>query len=354
MKRNKAGQGVLPVGLPVMLLFVASLLTSSLVLSQDHEPAAGDMVEAASVEGAAGTELSAREWLAKMSDGLREVNYQGVFTYQRGDKVESLRIVHGVIDDKEYETLEYMDGDEREVVRNGHLLSCYHPGNHLVRLYDQQQAELQAAAPAVDQLQRHYQFVIVGNDRIAGRPVVHIAVSPRDKHRYGHQLFLDKETGLLLKSELSDSAGKPLERFQFVAIDVGVVLQLADFNKPAESKKTLTVAADHNHAPANSAAAGTEAWKVAWLPQGFISTAMEVAPGDADMRTFTDGMAVFSVFLEPLSGGDSSEGIAFQGATIAYSLTLQLHGLPHRVIVVGEIPQATAKEIARSVVLADS
>ena len=71
------------------------------------------------------------------------------------------------------------------------------------------------------------------------------------------------------------------------------------------------------------------------------------------VMAFTDGLAAFSVFLEPndlVNGQDGVQGWAQRGATMAYSRVMLLGGSPFRVTVVGEIPQKTAERIASSVV----
>ena len=55
-------------------------------------------------------------------------------------------------------------------------------------------------AKARDEFGSFYQLRMDGEDRIANRQVVKLLVTPRDAYRLGHSLFLDKETGLLLKS----------------------------------------------------------------------------------------------------------------------------------------------------------
>ena len=71
------------------------------------------------------------------------------------------------------------------------------------------------------------------------------------------------------------------------------------------------------------------------------------------MGSDTDGLAVFSVFVEQHNAESAVAGVqgrAQRGATMAYSRAFQLNGQPLRVTVVGEIPQATAERIAASIV----
>ena len=299
----------------------------------------------------------ARALLDKMSHSFRELNYQGAFSYQQGDVTQSLRITHAVIDGEEYERLEYMDGERREVLRRGHHLSCIHPGHQLVRLYQQHQQVKNGTPPNSTNrpdLINYYDISMLQQGRVAGREVMEILVSPKDTHRFVHQLSIDTETGLLLRSIVKGDAGKVLERFQFADIQIGVEIPLEHFQGADHSYQ-----AEHID-PERSAVVGNQPqWSVNWLPGGFTAVVVNQDATADDMVTFTDGFAVFSVFLEkeertePVSAelDRNVEGHARRGATVAYSRPLTLSGVPHRVTVVGEIPQQTARKVAQSVAL---
>lgn len=307
------------------------------------------------------------ELLDRMSRSFRELSYRGSFSYQRGDQIESLRIAHTVIDGEEYERLDYMDGDKREIVRKGHDLRCVHPGHQLVRFYHQQQSLKKADSG----LSEYYRLTVTGESRLAGRVVKELDVSPADAHRFGFRLSLDKETGLLLRSELLAADGKVLERFQFVDITIGEPIAADFFEGAAHSYQAShlppSVPADHSLRHVESAGVAKKAsnspadssdgrvWMVNWVPGGFATAVSNQRFMQGDMATFTDGLSVFSVFLEqdidPSTMINGTEGKAQRGATIAYSKALILAGQPHRVTVVGEIPASTAKRIALSVML---
>jgi sigma-E factor negative regulatory protein RseB len=90
------------------------------------------------------------------------------------------------------------------------------------------------------------------------------------------------------------------------------------------------------------------AWELKWLPSGFMPTD---SPEQSDgRRTYTDGLAVFSVFLEPLRGDiKPGEGVARQGSTTSYTRGMTLSGAPVLVTVIGEVPVNTARMVADSI-----
>ena len=73
-------------------------------------------------------------------------------------------------------------------------------------------------------------------------------------------------------------------------------------------------------------------------------------PESGSSRSYTDGLAVFSVFLEELGREmRPGEGVVRRGATISYTRGMQLAKTPVLVTVIGEIPVNTARMVADSI-----
>ena len=295
----------------------------------------------AAFAGAAAAAEPALPLLELMARNVREANYRGIFTYEQGQSLRSARIVHAVVDGVEHERLEGLDGASREFLRMEHPLDCRHAGHRL--LGEGPDALALAGNPTLSQ---YYAFELDGDERIASREGRRLRISPRDPYRYGMTLVLDNTSALLLKSETTDGAGRVLERFQFVELEVGGSI-------PAEAVFTPEAGARVDAAHAKAGAADSEAfdWSVSWLPAGFAESARErradAAGRPVETRMFTDGLAVFSVFVERhADGAVSRPGQAVQGATIAYVTPRPQAGL---VTVVGEIPPETARLVANAV-----
>jgi sigma-E factor negative regulatory protein RseB len=274
------------------------------------------------------------EWLGRLSRSMSELSYQGVLVFERGDHTESLRISHVRENGREYERLEYLDGAPREIIRSGNQLTCIHPGQRLERLFQKKQLLKEGLAG----LEQFYHLRNGGEDRVAGRPVEIIEIVPRDEHRLGHRLAVDHETGLLLRSELLGS-GQVLERFQFVTLELGV--------EPAAGWS-----GDAAARPAAAAAGRPEGavppWSPQWLPPGFE---LAVAAEEAELQTYSDGLAMVSIFLDPVDAerAATDDGQARQGATVAHTRPVQFQGRHFLVTVVGEVPPATAQRVAAAV-----
>jgi sigma-E factor negative regulatory protein RseB len=282
----------------------------------------------------------ALKWLDRMSRSLREVSYHGVFTYQHGNTLQTMRISHSVAGGKETEQVTRLTGSGASVLRTEHPLDCIHPGHKLLRIgsdFTRSDDECGLAS--------HYRLKMDGELRVAGRDAVTVRILPRDMYRYGYQMALDTRTGLLLRSQTVAQDGKVLERFQFADLRIGEV------DSPG-TRVDLVHHARHPEATAQPAAdvvrVAPDAWRAGWVPEGFLLTA-----GSADStsgKTYTDGLAVFSVFLEPAEQALApGEGRARMGGTTAYTRGLQLAGRPVLITIVGEVPVNAARMVADSV-----
>lgn len=282
-----------------------------------------------------GTDPAALDWLDKMSRSSHEVDYRGVVTFQRGGDMQVMQIAHSVNGGSTSEQMTRLTGQGAQVERADHPLECVHPGHKLLQVGD----ELQAGNCGIAD---HYRFAVGEGERVAGRDAVRIRVEPRDMYRYGYVMELDKETGLLLKTITIGRGAKVLERFQF-----------ADLSYDSSAQSTAPVTTIHEATHPNPAeppagpSVGME-WSTGWLPNGFTPTD---AAGSTDMRrTYTDGLAVFSVFLEPLRGDiKPGEGLARQGSTTSYTRGMRLGNQPVLITVIGEVPVNTARMVADSV-----
>ncbi len=276
-------------------------------------------------------------WLDKMSRSLNQVSYRGVVTLQRGDDLQAMQISHIVADGLASERLVELTGQGAEVLRVDHPLDCIHPGHRLLR----SGARLQSGGCG---LADYYRFQVSDGELVAGRQAVRLLIEPRDMYRYGYLMELDRETGLLLKSQTLGRGGKVLEKFQFASLS----FSFAEGDSSAGEVQLVHHAQHPLPAPELDAGTVPMGWNVSWLPSGFTLT--DLPPGVSQRRTYTDGLAVFSVFLEQLSQDiRPGEGLVRTGGTTSYTRGMHLGGGPVLVTVIGEVPLNTARMVADSI-----
>ncbi|WP_157209787.1 MucB/RseB C-terminal domain-containing protein [Marinimicrobium agarilyticum] len=272
--------------------------------------------------------------LQRMEQARQTLDYEGTFTYEHRSEMESFRVQHWVEGGKVHERLEYLNGPEGAVRQLGDPLLCHTTGYRLLHP--------DTSADDVARLDRFYQLTVRGEDRIAGRSVTIVEVRPRDQLRYGYLLGLDQETGLLLKSLLFDEHQRLLERFQFVELDLDPNVEQWTLQAQTSEPDIGNCAGGTREEPAR--------WALNWLPPGFVYSGERQLSDNISMLMYTDGLASFSVFLQPLGSRTLNlEGRAQRGAISAFMGQLEAGDAYYRVTVVGEIPGGVAEQLARGI-----
>lgn len=295
----------------------------------------------------------ARQWLDRMSHAFKEQNYQGVLIYGDARHWETLAITHGVMDGVEYEKLLHLTGEPREVIRKGHDITCIHAGEHVMRLSNHQNPLSQGFVHQSGEIDSYYNLGLKNGERIAGRDTQQVLLAPTDQYRYGYRLWLDKESGLLLRSDLVNGQGQVLERFQFAQIEIGMAIPAVDFEPESHGHRVAAHLAHHEMPESKQQ---QQSWQLGWVPRGFMAAASQVADDDKKGRgslttlMYTDGLAAITLFVDEAEGQKEMPSMSQQwGVTAAVVRYLQTDKGNYRITVVGEVPLNTVEKIAASV-----
>lgn len=297
------------------------------------------------------TSGSALDYLNKMSTALRTLNYHGTLIYVNDGNVESLQLIHKQDSDGEYQRLVHLSGAAREVIRDNDTVTCYLPDSQSVhvgarRFNNHLLAKLTSSFSGFS---RQYEFDIEGNGRVAGREATIIAIQPKDDYRYGYRFWVDKESDLLLKSDLVGADGKVLEQLMFVQLEVVEDIP-PQMLKPGVSGESFTWH-DGSVLASNEHSANVK-WQIKRLPIGFSVSgrSKQLMPNNSepvDYMVVSDGLASISVYIEqPKSNNQGFVGASRRGAVNIYGSVLN----KHQITVVGEVPQRTVQMIAESIV----
>ena len=335
------------------------------------------------MSAAAAAERTPADWLAQMRSALRGLDYDGVFTYYTSENAQhgralgplahgaggfgapsrmsvrlaTFRVIHKVVDDVERERIVYLDGPPREIVRTGDQVACVlAPGDKLLALNGALPSGLYGRVFARDfaSVGKHYEVKFSQRNRVAGRAAVGLEVTPRDADRFGYNLWLDEETGLLLRSELRDTTGAKLEIFVFSTLRVGERVAAADLQPSPDGDLVwhrLSVPGE-----TQTSAGPPRDWRTRWVPSGFSMTGADSFQSDPRHEAprvytlrFSDGLAAFSVFIEPMPEAGAGSVVSRAGATVALTHSAAADNGDHLVTVIGEVPVATAQRIAAGV-----
>lgn len=288
-------------------------------------------------------------WLERIAKAARQLNYSGTFVYQHGDQVETSRITHFFDRSGEYEKLETLDGPKREIIRSNNEILTYDIEHHLIKR-EKRTPRKNFPALLPDQLvslTEYYQLRKGEHERIAGFDSQALVLQPKDGFRYGHKLWAEASTGLLLKARMVDENDHVVEQFVFTQLTMGPRVN-RDSVRPS-----VTGTADWPREPVgpDSSQPADTGWTVKSQPVGFKKV-MEMkrfksgAQSPVAHLVYSDGLAAVSVFIEPLpTKRKYQEGLARQGAVNIYTKPL-----PEQLVtVLGEAPAVTVMQMANSV-----
>lgn len=282
---------------------------------------------------------NAHQLLKKMSEAGQNLSYRGSFTYEHGSSIESFRVVRWTEEGADYERLEHLSGPERQFIRPVRAKGCTPFGG---ALFQDRLSRLGREGAEID---RYYRLVAHEQERVAGRHAQVIQIIPRDQMRYGYVVSLDQETGMLLKSLLLDEQQRVVERFQFIEFDAAP--QVVELEQEVLAELHSQDAAGMEDCVLE-VGAGPRDWRLQWLPPGFEFSGEKLIDDHTRMLMYTDGLATFSIFVQPRGDQFLIEGRAQRGATTAYMGAVSDGRQDYRLTVVGEVPSAVAEQLAQS------
>lgn len=335
-----------PIKLPFLLCFVLTNICFS-ALAADEE--------------------QAKQSLERLSQSLRQLNFNTSFVVVKNNQAEPYHWLHGVVDtaenakdgslveqtndakntinNVELEILALLNGPRRDILRVGNTVSYIEPEYSPYSITSEQ---ISGPVPAVfgrdiSALDSSYHFVSVGKSRVLGRAAQLIRIVPKDEHRYSYWLWLDQNSGLLLKLAVITRKGQLLEQIQFTHLEITDTV--SDNLKQlyvAELPKVIELSAKQNNIEF--------AWQVNWLPEGFKEVKSDrhrilSSKQAVEFMLFNDGLVDVSVYINPSTDKQRPIEFANDGATLVLNQVVN----NIEVSVVGKIPLETAKKIVNSV-----
>jgi len=293
----------------------------------------------------------AQQLIRQMSEANHKLNYEGVFIYRRQGKMDTMRIIHKVGENGIHERIVSLTGFAREVIRDKNSVTCFLPDDEsvMVEKSTPRQFKISQLPEQINKVSEYYTFSIAGQDRVANRPTWVVDIVPKDDYRYGYQLWIDLESKLLLKSELKNKKGVPLEQFFFAKFQIFDEIP-DEWLKPEISGVGYTW--HDNSSEDFPVHKGDVSWKATWMPDGFVMSdqekqSVEESQMPVEHLMYSDGLATVSVFVEKIdkpvnvvTGPSSMGGVnTFSTMTDSYLITA-----------IGEVPRDTVMLFAKSVV----
>lgn len=274
-----------------------------------------------------------------MIEASKTLNYSGLVTYEKAGRLKTSKMLHLIRENNIFEQLIHLDGPAgqfswRRIDENCGLGRAQGAETGALSTLD---------SSSFERLTASYSFEIRGQSRVAGREATSLLLKPKDNFRLPYFVAIDNQSNLMLMSVILNQVGKPLERFQFVEIQVG-----GDLDSMSIDDAGVNV---EDSCAMESAQQPLDDWIVGWVPPEFFLTDSEKEPlTGQSVMSFSDGLSAFTVFIESVQTSKKIPPFTFnQGATTAISSKLKYKGDEFTVSVVGEIPTDSAKKIVQSV-----
>ena len=310
-----------------VITFVLSLVLSFNVFANDTNPA--------------------KDLLLNMANAVHTRNFDASFVVVKGKAMEPYRWVHAKQGETELEHLSLLNGAGLEMVRINDQVTYFEPQS---QPYSINTDSIAGPIPEVlfkdiEALSSHYDFVLGGKGRIAGRAAQLVRIESKDEYKYNYWIWLDTESSLLLKAAYVNHKGEALEQLQLTHISVTeqpapMILEVLNRNFPTPLPGNALEGEKSN----------ATNWRIGWLPNGFKLLKSDRHKLDlnnelTDYYLYSDGFVEISVFVQRPLPGRRLSGSLTSGAT-----TIYVHnGGNFDVSVVGNVPSQTAKAIAESV-----
>lgn len=295
-------------------------------------------------------------WLKKAQAAAQKLNYSGTFIFQQADQVRMSRVTHVFDGKNELEKLEVMDGQPREFLRKNDDVACYILETRTIQVekkgFSQEFFPAMLAANSSGVSDHYEVHKLPDSGRAAGFDCDIIELAPKDNLRYGYRLWVEKNTGLLMRAQTLNEKHDVVEQVFFAQVAIGGI------DKNSVHTSFANVGLWHVEIMPTTEEQSLN-WSVVGVPAGFKKThqikrmvpdrgnfppGMPVGMHPVEQMIFSDGLAAISVFVEPGSQS-GTEGFLQQGAM---NIVGKRQG-GYWVVVMGEVPPAAISNVANSI-----
>ncbi|MEI8028195.1 MAG: MucB/RseB C-terminal domain-containing protein [Comamonadaceae bacterium] len=294
---------------------------------------------------------SVDEWLMRVHEASRRRAYVGIFVVSAGDSMSSARIWHVCDGAQQLERVESLTGPPRSTFRRNDQVVTFFPQSRVVM---EERRESLGKFPDLlksnsSSIAQFYSASASGSERVAGFEADRVQLWPQDGLRFGYRIWTEKKSGLLLKMQTLDGAGRVLEQAAFselqldVPVSMNALTQMMGNTRGYQVEKPGMV----------KITATAEGWAMKTVVPGFkpmscykrlVKTGVGATYDNALQWVFSDGLASVSLFLEVFDARrHTAAGSAAAGAT---------HTLTRRIgnwwlTGVGEVPTHTLEIFAQ-------
>lgn len=311
---------------------------------------------------------TALDRLQQMTKASEQDTYEVYFSHNTDSSNTAVRYRYVNDNGKKYAQLLYLDGPRQEILQRGNTISYFTPHYPPFSI---QSPHIIDELPSVlyanwNKLAKYYDFIQGGKDRVADHIAYVIRILPKDDFRYQYIVWIDENSGLLLRSEVLDRNGNILDQFKAINVNLNdnlkqiitplnsltlpPILQVDPEPQPSTVNPTIT---ENDSKGSNHNSSATDLiekknnfdWIPSWLPKGFMQINQSYLPGEEiqESRLYSDGLFSFSIYVTNKPIPAAFNGIARTGLNTIY--TDNING--HSVTIIGQIPATTARRVVQ-------
>lgn len=304
--------------------------------------------EAPSIQTQTFDVLSPKAWMDRLANTVAEITFEASFVVS-APKRETMPYIwrHAILDSGDVaEQLSLLNGPGFEQIRINNKVSIFEPGFTPVSIRSN---AIDGPIPDAfihkpELLYDSYDVLLMGRNRVSGRMAQKIRIISKDKSRYQYHLWLDEQTGLLLKQNMYDLEGVLLEQIQVTRLTVSdqVKQNFANIQTQQLPPVATTPKTREQQLP----------WTLDSMPIGMQIVAQNlrripITNQLAEYMMISDGLVDVSIYVTEATDVAQED---ISGSTDATSIVSISDGRI-QVTVIGEIPLATANTLANSIVL---
>ena len=284
-------------------------------------------------------------WLSRVHEASRRRAYVGTFVVSAGGHMASARIWHVCDGEQQVERVESLSGVPRFTFRRNDQVMTFLPQSKVVISEKRESLGMfPNLLPSADTaIAQSYRLKRSGQERVAGFEADVVQLQAQDRQRFGYRVWTEKKTGLVVKLQTLDSAGRVLEQAAFselqlnAPVSMGKLTQMMNKTQGYEVETPVFV----------KTSAAAEGWAFRSVVSGFnpVSCKSRVVSAEAGAPSadilqcvFSDGLASVSLFIEGFDARRHAQsGAQAMGAT--HTLTRRLGDW--WLTAVGEVPSST-------------
>jgi sigma-E factor negative regulatory protein RseB len=290
-------------------------------------------------------------WLQRAAQAARQASYEGVYVHTNGDRTSTVRVTHVNSATEEHERIEPLDGaNSLEIVRRNDEMYCRFPDGKTVRLDPRITNRFFPGilASTAATIGASYEVKLGKTERVLGYECQWIRLEPRDAMRFSQRLCSEAGTGLIVRAKVLNDQHQVIEQYTFTDLKLGSHVGRNDLKSIFKARNRQWITDGQRRDEAINAESG---WAVTHAPTGFekVAELKRALPGRSEpvsQIVLTDGLASLSVFVEPNTSPARTAETSSEDGTTTFFVRPMGNLM---VTVLGEVPLATAQQVARSV-----